>query len=95
MSVKIRAKRNRLYLDIYWKGSRIWETIGITITGNKVTDKEAWRLAEIVRARREQQLVAGEYNLQDIVAGKQSFIEYAERIAQKTRKTHFQSRSYN
>jgi integrase len=83
MSVKIRAKRNRLYLDIYWKGSRIWETIGITITGNKVTDKEAWRLAEIVRARREQQLVAGEYNLQDIVAGKQSFIEYAERIAQK------------
>jgi len=83
MSVKIRIKRNRLYLDIYWKGSRIWETIGITLTGNKVTDKEAWRLAEIVRARREQQLVASEYNLQDIVAGKKSFIDYAQGIAKK------------
>lgn len=86
MSVKIRAKRNRLYLDIYWKGSRIWETTGITITGNKLTDKEAWRLAEIVRARREQQIVAGEYDLQDIVAGKQGLVQYAEKLAAKQAK---------
>jgi integrase len=39
------------------------------------------RLAEIIRAKREQQLVAGEYGLQDIIAGKQSLVDYATKLA--------------
>lgn len=81
MGVNIRVSHGRLFLDIYWKGMRKWENLNLRIPEDKQGKKDAMRLAEIVRMKREQQLMAGEYNLQDIVAGKQPLVAYAEKIA--------------
>ena len=81
MSVKIRVSRGKLYLDLYWQGERRWENLHLTVPADKATAKETMRLADILRAKREQQLVAGEFGLQDIVAGKQGLVEYAAKLA--------------
>ena len=81
MGVKIRVSRGKLFLDIYWQGVRKWENLHLSLPADKQTAKETMRLADIIRAKREQQLVAGEYGLQDIVEGKQNLIAYAEKLA--------------
>lgn len=81
MGVKIRVSRGKLFLDIYWQGVRKWENLNLSLPTDKQTAKETMRLAEIIRAKREQQLVAGEYGLQDIVAGKQGLVAYATKLA--------------
>jgi len=81
MGVKIRVSRGKLFLDIYWQGERKWENLHLSLPADKATAKETMRLADIIRAKREQQLVAGEFGLQDIVAGKQGLVEYATKLA--------------
>jgi hypothetical protein len=80
VSVTIRDKRGRLYLDIYTNGRRKWEALGLTITTDKQQNKEIMRLAEICRSKREAQIVSGEWGLIDPVGGKQSLYGYMAEI---------------
>jgi hypothetical protein len=79
MSVKIRKKRGKLYLDIYENGCRKWEALHLSLTDDKAHNKEAMRLAEICRAKRELQVVSGEWGLIDPVAGKQTLYSFIKK----------------
>jgi site-specific recombinase XerD len=86
MAVHIREKEKangerRLYLDIYHEGRRRWESLGLTITGDKTQDREKYRLAETIRAKREIQLFQHANGLLDTVAAKKSLLRYAEEQA--------------
>jgi len=78
MSVKIREKRGKLYLDIYQGGKRTWESLHLQLTKNKEQNKEILRLAEICRSKRETQFLTGAWNITDPIAGKISLIKYME-----------------
>jgi integrase len=81
MGVKIREKRGKLYLDIYQNGKRAWESLHLSITKDRERNKEVMRLAEICRSRREAQLLAGAWNIQDPAAAKKKFITFLEERA--------------
>lgn len=76
MGVKVRVKRGQYYLDIYHQGVRRWECLHLARTGNPAMDREMDRLADICRAKREMQLVSGEYNVPDKVGGNAPLYEY-------------------
>jgi site-specific recombinase XerD len=82
MSVKIREKRGKLYLDIYHGGKRTWESLHLTLTKNKAQNKELMRIADICRSQRESKLLAGAWNIQDPVAGKKKLAEYLQERAE-------------
>jgi integrase len=86
MGVHIRKKGKRLYLDVYTGGVRHWHTLGLILTGDRVTDKETMRLAEIARAKMMQRIFTGEFNLTDRIAGKQTIFAYAEKKALEMKK---------
>ncbi len=81
MGVKIRVNRGKLYLDIYYRGRRKWESLGLTLTGDKIHDGETMRLANIVKAKKEQQLFAQEWGILDPVGSKKLLIDYCKEIA--------------
>jgi len=87
MSVVIREKRNRLYLDIYHNGRRQWESLGLTLTPDKQQNREVMRLAEVCRSKREAQIISGEWGLIDPVSGKQALTEYMGKIGKTRGKT--------
>jgi len=60
---------------------RRWQALGLILTGDKATDKETMRLAEIARAKMMQRIFAGEYNLTDRMAGTQTLVSYIEGLA--------------
>jgi integrase len=78
MSVKIREQRGKLYLDIYQGGKRAWESLHISLTKDKTQNKELWKLAEVCRAKREAQLLAGAWDIQDPTASKQKLVTFIE-----------------
>ncbi|HQJ23093.1 MAG TPA: DUF3631 domain-containing protein [Rectinema sp.] len=80
MSVKVRVSKGHVFLDIYVNGTRRWESLGIEWPADKKLQKEVLRLAETICARREQQILEGEYSLRDDVGGKQTVIQYAEKL---------------
>jgi len=82
MGIYIRENRGKLYLDIYWNGIRRWEKTGLTIPKDPATKKEVMKLAEKIRAKREMQLVSGEFAIQDLTAAKQALVTYAEKVAE-------------
>jgi integrase len=84
MGVKIREKRGKLYLDIYIGGKRTWEALHLTLTNDKTQNKEIIRMAEICRSKRETQLLAGLWNIQDPIAGRKKLVSYLDDLA-KTR----------
>jgi integrase len=86
MSVKIREQKGRLYLDIYVKGSRKWESTGLTVPSDPKQAKEAWRLAEAMRVKREQQIAAGAWGLVDSSRAAVSLVSYALEV-QSTKAT--------
>jgi site-specific recombinase XerD len=88
MGVKIRKNRGKIYLDIYFKGFRKWESTGLTITPDQKQNKEVMRLAEILRSKRETQLVAGEYNLTDPIKGKDTLYSYIEKTLETLAERH-------
>ncbi|MDR0447269.1 MAG: site-specific integrase [Treponema sp.] len=89
MSVRIREKRGKLYLDIHVNGRRFWETLGLSLSTDKQQRKEILRLAEICRSKRESQIVSGEWGLIDPVSGKQSLIGYMTAIGKgREKKDH-------
>jgi integrase len=81
MGVTVREKRGRLYLDIYRNGNRKWEALHLTVTGNRAQDKEIRKIAEKCRSKKEMELAAGEWNIQDSAAGRISAAEYAAKVA--------------
>jgi integrase len=86
MSVKIREKRGKLYLDIYQGGKRSWEALHLTLTPDKAQNREIMKLADICRSKREMQLLAGSWDIQDPVAGRKRLVTYLEECAKE--KTH-------
>jgi hypothetical protein len=81
MGVNIWVNRKHIYLDIYHKGQRHRELLaGLRLIGDKATDRETMRLANIARARRAQQVFAEEWDLLDPVAGKQTLYGYIGRL---------------
>jgi integrase len=80
MSVKIRQKKGRLYLDIYLKGKRTWESLNLTVTKDKEQNKEILRLAEVCRSQRETQLLTGLWDIQDPVASKMTLLAFLNAI---------------
>ena len=81
MGIYVREKRGRLYLDIYKGGIRRWEPTGLTIPKDAALAKEVRRMAEVIRAKREMQLVAESWDIPDPVSGKQTLVSYAEELA--------------
>jgi hypothetical protein len=81
MGVKVREKRGKLYLDIYTEGKRTWESLHLTLTADKVQNKEIMRVADICRSKRETQLLAGSWDIQDPVAGRKKLVTYLEELA--------------
>ncbi len=83
MGVKLREKRGRLYLDVYHQGRRTWEALGLSIGKDAATNREVWRLAEVIRQKREMQLASGAWGLLDPIEGKRSLYSYAAELAAK------------
>ncbi len=83
MGVNIRVKRGKLYLDTYIQGKRTWESLGLSVGTDTLSNKEAFRLADIICKKREFQIASGEWGLFDSVAGKQSLVDYAAKYAAK------------
>ena len=89
MSVTVREKRGRLYLDVYADGRRKWEALGLTLTADKQQNKEIMRLAEVCRSKRETQIVSGEWGMVDPVNGKKSLFNYMTEIGKgREKKDH-------
>ncbi len=84
MSVKVREQRGKLYLDIYNGGVRKWESLHITLSGDKKQDKELYRLAEICRSKREAQLLTGEWDIRTDGAGRITLAAYIRNYAKTT-----------
>lgn len=83
VGVNIRESRGKLYLDIYWNGKRHWESLHLTLGQDKNLNKETYRLADVIRQKRELQLVSGDHGLLDPIEGKRSLVSYAEELAEK------------
>jgi integrase len=81
MSVKVREKRGKLYLDIYMGGRRTWEALHLTLTNDKNQNKEIMRMADICRSIKETQLLAGSWDIQDPIAGRKKLVTYLEELA--------------
>ncbi|GHV91579.1 hypothetical protein AGMMS50268_20820 [Spirochaetia bacterium] len=84
MGVNIREKRGKLYLDIYHQGQRQWDALNLVIPDNPIEKKEVMRLARVAKAKREQQLFSGEWNVLDHVGSRRTLYSYLEEMA-KTR----------
>jgi integrase len=81
MGVNIREKRGKLYLDIYHQGQRQWEALNLVIPDNPIEKKEVMRLARVAKAKREQQLFSGEWNVLDHVGSRRTLYSYVEEMA--------------
>jgi site-specific recombinase XerD len=86
MSVRLRTKNKRLYLDIYYNGTRKWEALKISLSDDRETNKEILKIAEICRAKRELQILSGAWGITDPVGGKTGLVPYLERIKGKSGK---------
>jgi hypothetical protein len=81
MSVKVREKRGKLYLDIYQEGKRTWEALHLSLTDDKAQNKDIRRLAAVCRSKRETQILAAIWDIQDPIAGKMRLATYLEQYA--------------
>jgi site-specific recombinase XerD len=92
MGVKIRISHGKIFLDIYNAGNRHWESTGLSVSSDPRQQKEVMSLAEIIRSKRETQLVSEKYNLTDPIASKKTLHSYySEHIKKITKKTPLKS----
>ena len=83
MSVKLRIKNNRIYLDVYHNGRRKWEALNISLSDDKDTNREILRIAEICRAKREMQILTASWGVADPVGGSMSLYSYLEKLQKR------------
>lgn len=94
MSVKIRVKNRRVYLDIYHNGIRKWEALKISLTEDKNTNKEILKVAEICRAKRELQILTNNWGLTDPVGGNITLLSYITRLRENAKKERLKKNLY-
>lgn len=82
-SVHIRIRNGRLYIETYMYGKQIRRSLGLTLTGDKSQDRKVMRLAEIIRSRREMQIVCAEWGIQDMLGSEKFLHIYMEENYQK------------
>lgn len=89
----LKSGRVTLYLDIYTNGIRKTESLNLYLVGERKADKETLRLANIIRARREEELLATSAN--SLIKGDAMFLptykQMASRVSQGTRKIYIQA----
>ena len=89
----LKSGRVTLYLDIYTNGIRKTESLNLYLVGERKADKETLRLANIIRARREEELLATSAN--SLTKGDAMFLptykQMANRVAPGTRKIYIQA----
>lgn len=83
MSVKLRTKKTKsgkesLYLDIYYKGTRKYEFLGLSYAKNDKNKKQIKEVAEKIRAKKELELGINAYDLPHNLNGDEDFITYYE-----------------
>ncbi|MCZ6776653.1 MAG: site-specific integrase, partial [Ignavibacteria bacterium] len=66
MSIIIRKRKLKhgkigLYLDIYYKGQRLYETLDLHLTSDKDYNKEIWKLAKKICTQKELEIQFGKY----------------------------------
>ena len=88
MSVKLRDRKlpsgkRILYLDIYHKGKRRTESLGIYLDSDREQNRERKKIAERVRAEREVELQNLNYNFIPDYKKRQNLITYFEGIAKE------------
>ncbi len=81
MRVSVRVKKGHFYLEIYDRGLRRWEALGITESSDPKQSKDSWRMAEVLRSKREHQIVSGEWGLLDPLEGKRPVVDYCRDLA--------------
>ena len=80
---KLPSGKITLYLDIYHKGQRRLEYLGIYLDGNREQNKERKKIAETVRTQRELELQSQSFNIIPEYKKRQNFITYFEEIAKE------------
>lgn len=83
MSVKIRIKQGRVFLDIIQNRKHHWEKLNITLSTDPATRKEQMRLADVCRAKREMQVLCGTWNMTDKIAGKKLLVDFLRGLKEK------------
>lgn len=83
MSVKLRSKKLKdgsesLYLDIYHRGKRSYDFIGLKIKKNKQNRRQIKELAEKIRSKKELEIHANAYGIPNNYNGKEDFLKFYE-----------------
>lgn len=85
--VTIQPKKNSLYLVYRIGKKKVWHALHLKLTGDPETDEATRRMAEQARILQENQLMAGEWGLQDPALSRLSVEEYADRVSKDKDKT--------
>lgn len=88
MGVNIWINRGKIYLDIYTGGKRWRESTGLSVCSDKSQNKEIMHLAEILRSKKELQVVSGANGLVDPILSKQSLYQFTKAHGEKQYKKH-------
>ena len=94
MGVRIRIKKDNLYLDVIQNRQHHWESLRMKLSSDPMERKEQMKIAEMCRAKREMQLVTSAWNFTDATAGKQTLINYMKELQSKATKSRQKSFKY-
>ncbi len=89
MSITVRkyllkdSKREALYLDIYNRGERDRESLGMYLTGDREQDSQTRKLAELIASKRRLELAEKGYNIRTTRRQGGDFVSHMKKIAEK------------
>lgn len=84
-SRKISGGRETLYLDYYDHGKRRLEYLELYLTGDRHQDRETWKLAEQIEAKKKLEYACDEHGFVMLAKQKADFIEYCKRLGENKR----------